>query len=51
MSSYMRDTKNPKTGEWEKASWLDNYYGGHHYGVEFADGTVVDPELVKLETR
>lgn len=51
MSTYARDTKHPITGEWERAVWLDDYFGPHHYGVEFPDGTIIDPEDVKLETR
>lgn len=50
MSSYYRKTKHPVTGEWERASWIDNYFDAHHYGVKFYDGTIVDPEKVALET-
>ena len=51
MSNFTKTTKNPDTGEWEKAFWIDDYYGNHHYGVRFEDGTVVDPDLIKLETK
>lgn len=40
MSDFIRRTKNPKTGRFEEAEWLDNYYGPHQYGVRFPDGTV-----------
>lgn len=51
MSSYKQQTLNPSTGKWEDAEWLDDYFSNHHYGVRFADGTIVDPWKVKLETR
>lgn len=51
MSSYSKLTKHPKTGKWENAQWLDDYFGRHLYGVAFADGLVFDPEEVKLETK
>ena len=51
MSSYSRQTKHPKTGKWEKAEWLDDYFGRHHYGVRFKDGYVADPEKEKLENK
>lgn len=51
MSSYYKDTKHPKTGKWQIAMWLDDYFGDHHYGVEFPDGKVYDPRETTLETR
>jgi len=51
MSSYICNTKNPATGEFEAAQWLDNYFGPRHYGVKFLDGSMVDPEEVELETN
>lgn len=50
MSSFFKRTKNPATGRWEEALWIDDHFGQHRYGVEFPDGTIVDPEIVKLET-
>jgi hypothetical protein len=35
MSSFVRRTRHPRTGEFEDADWLDNYFGGHAYGVSF----------------
>ena len=43
MSSYIAVTKHPKTGKWENAQWIDDYYGPHKYGVKFEDGDVFDP--------
>jgi hypothetical protein len=40
MSSFYRRTKNPATGAFEDAMWLDNYFGRHRYGVQFPDGRV-----------
>lgn len=51
MSTYMKMTLNPDTDKFELAVWHDDYYGKHHYGVEFPDGTIVDPREVELETR
>ncbi len=36
MSNYIRKTKNPITGQFEQAEWLDDYFGKHRYGVRFA---------------
>ena len=49
MSNFVRNTRHPETGKFEGAFWLDDYFGRHHYGVKFKDGTVVDPEKVDLE--
>lgn len=35
MSNFARITKHPTTGKFELASWLDNYFGPHKYGVHF----------------
>jgi hypothetical protein len=40
MSNFTRVTKNPRTGEFEKADWLDSHFGPHHYGIRFPDGEV-----------
>jgi hypothetical protein len=50
MSTFKRKTKHPQTGEWEQATWWDDYFGKHHYGVEFSDGQVFNPEKIDLET-
>jgi hypothetical protein len=51
MSTYSRMTKNPITGVFEKALWMDDHFGHHHYGVKFPDGSIIDPDVMKLETR
>lgn len=51
MSNFYKVTKHPITGKWEKATWLDNYFGGHHYGVKFSDGQVLDERAYDFETR
>ncbi len=35
MSTYNQMTKNPDTGQWEDATWIDDYFGPHQYGVRF----------------
>jgi len=50
MSTYNKETKHPNTGEWHNATWRDDFYGHHHYGVEFPNGEMFDPEKTKLET-
>lgn len=51
MSSYYQTTKNPNTGKWEEAFWLDDYYGNHNYGVQFPSNPdiMVDPREIELE--
>lgn len=54
MEKDIKQTKHPKTGKWENASWIDDYFGKHHYGVEFPsdkNSYVYDPEIIELETR
>lgn len=51
MSNFHKLTKNPDTGEWENAAWIDSYYGNHRYGVRFESGLMIDPEKVELETK
>ena len=51
MSTYSRQTKHPVTGEWHEATWIDDFYGRHRYGVQFPDGGTYNPEKTKLETR
>lgn len=50
MSSYRMWTKHPRTGEWEEAEWLDNFFAHHDYGVRFSDGEVFNPLNYELET-
>lgn len=41
MSDYLRKTKNPETGKFEMASWMDDYFGKHQYGIKFLGRTEV----------
>ena len=50
MSTYIRKTKHPITGEWHCATWIDDYYGSHEYGVEFPDGKVFRQDKFIWET-
>ena len=36
MSAFIRRTKNPVTGAFQDATWLDDFFGQHRYGVQFA---------------
>jgi hypothetical protein len=40
MSNYYDIAINPKTKSMEKAMWVDDAFGKHVYGVEFADGSM-----------
>ena len=51
MSTYKMMTKNPDSGLWELATWHDDHFGKHKYGVEFMDGTIINPEETDLETK
>ena len=51
MSTFAKLTKNPATGKWEIATWIDDFFGRHQYGVKFPDGTVYNPEYIKLQTK
>lgn len=54
MSTFQQMTKHPETGEWELATWHDDYFGRHKYGVEFpSEGTEVInvDEVGGLDTR
>lgn len=43
MSSYTKITRHPQTGAWEKAFWIDDYFGSHVYGVQFKSDNKVYP--------
>lgn len=51
MSNFIAKTKHPKTGKWEMAEWLDDYYGHHRYAVRFPDGSLFDPSRKKMEMK
>ena len=42
MSNFTRRTIHPVTGAIEEATWLDDHFGKHRYGVRFADGSIHD---------
>lgn len=49
MSNFEAKTKHPITGKLEDAVWLDNYYGEHHYGVQFfSDWKIFDADVIHL---
>lgn len=43
MSTYTKITRHPLTGEFAMATWRDDYFGPHLYGVEFPADSVVYP--------
>jgi len=62
MSTYNEQTKHPVTGKWENATWYDDYFGNHNYGISFpsdnegkdyrGEGFIVyDPREHDMETR
>jgi len=51
MSNFIKKTKHPLTGEWEEATWLDNYFDWRVYGVMFSDGEVYNEEEYEFETK
>jgi hypothetical protein len=66
MSNYIRETRHPRTGQWEQATWIDDLFGRHCYGVVFPSDVArlewtkgltafrlvaFDPETTPLETR
>lgn len=52
MSTYKALTKNPRTGNYEEATWIDDYFGNHHYGVQFeGEDMVYDVDKTDLPTK
>lgn len=51
MSNYERLTKNPDTGEFETAQWMDDYFGPHRYGVKFAGDQVFSADDYEWEFK
>jgi len=41
MSTYITRVKNPSTGEFTDALMIDDYFGRHKYGLQFAKTNVV----------
>lgn len=49
MSNFTRKTKHPVTGKCEEATWMDGYFGRHHYGVSFlGDSVIYDSEKIDM---
>ena len=48
MSHFTDAAINPATGRLELATFVDNFYGPHKYGVRFADGGVYPEEKVAI---
>lgn len=62
MSTYNRLTLHPTKKIWEEATWYDDFFGRHNYGVvfpsdvkglEFAEYRqfAFDPQKIDLETK
>jgi len=52
MSNYVRLVFHPKTGERERAEFLDDYFGSHIYGVRFKSGEVFyQHEVTTVESK
>jgi len=51
MSTYKKETLHPETKIWENATWIDDHFGNHNYGVQFSDGKIYDPRAIELQTR
>lgn len=63
MSTYKKTSRHPIRNDWQWATWYDDLFGSHHYGVVFpsdekkhGDDTPLrsiafDPEKIKIETR
>lgn len=50
MSSYRAPAFNPVSALVQEATWLDNYFGPHSYGVQFdGDGKTYHTHEVSLE--
>lgn len=43
MSTYIKKTKHPELKKFMDALWIDDYFGNHNYGVQFAgEETIYD---------
>jgi len=51
MSNFFKTTKHPVTGKFEEAIWLDGFFGGRRYGVQFPNGDIFNAESYKFETK
>lgn len=46
MSSFIRKTRHPITGNVEDAFWIDDCFGEHKYGIQFKDGKTFTKEEI-----
>ena len=51
MSNFIAPTRYPdEAGEIQPATWLDDYFGPHEYGVRFPDGKVFHEREIRHMT-
>jgi hypothetical protein len=50
MSNYKSYTQHPYTKEFEMATWLDDHYGAHQYGVRFPNGDTFKPNDLEVKS-
>lgn len=51
MSNFKSYTRHPYTGEFSMATWLDDHYGPHRYGVKFPNGDTFSPDEQELTVK
>lgn len=52
MSSYFAETRHPTTKKYEKAIWIDNYFGNHIYGVRFEkSGDIFNEDIFDMPIK
>jgi hypothetical protein len=53
MSSYKKLTKHPETKQFELATWIDNHFGEHNYGIIFdsSPNVIHDSRDEEFETK
>lgn len=51
MSNFIAPTRYPdEVGKIQPATWLDDYFGPHEYGVRFPDGKVFHEKEIRYMT-
>jgi hypothetical protein len=51
MSNFVAPAVHPKTGKLQPATFLDDHYGKHRYGIRFQDGSIYPAEEVEVPPR
>lgn len=51
MSTYKAYTQHPYTKEYSIATWMDDHYGHHRYGVRFENGDTFEAEKHDMQTK